>query len=196
MSHGLFQSNSSNQWIHLESGLLKNWQEENVLCFKHEAVRTWLIKIPSMFHKPCIPKFHIYMKAKMAWALLNIAHLCLQRHARFAGQWSAGGGTDLLWDLGVRLCYQETQATPSQTDQIHRAVGATNGREEKRVWLHEAQQRQREYNRTSLCELEPINRLRGWHQSKINTEGRRLALSSQLPAAIVLTHQILFFYLW
>lgn len=40
--------------------------------------------------------------------------------ARLSG--SAGGGTDLLRDVGVGLGHQEAQTTSSQTNQIHRTA--------------------------------------------------------------------------
>lgn len=47
---------------------------------------------------------------------------------------SAGGGTDLLRDVQVRLGHQETQASSSQTDQVHRAVTSRKQKAGNRKW--------------------------------------------------------------
>lgn len=54
-----------------------------------------------------------------------VCTLFIAAHVRLAvlpRRRSAGGGADLLGHVGVGLGYQETQATSSQTNQIHRAL--------------------------------------------------------------------------
>lgn len=61
---------------------------------------------------------------------------------------SAGGGADLFRHVQVRLGHQETQASSSQTDQVHRAVTSRKQEDERErdgagVQLLDAQHRQR-----------------------------------------------------